>query len=254
MDFKAQVYLDFFCSRSNRYRIFKVMATAADFGPDSGGRMKGVTIVKPVVYGNVARHFGRKREEDGHTHSWSVFVKPYLNEDMSTYIKKVHFKLHESYTDANRIVLKPPYEVSETGWGEFEIVIKIYFLDPNERPTVTLYHILKLFHSGPEIVPTIPNPKKTLVSEFYEEIVFQDPTAYMHQLLTSTRPLTLAPWKHETDFEEKKEKTLQNIMAAKNKIRHEINDLKDRLKMGKETVTKFKDEIEKEKAAAIAQI
>lgn len=27
-----------------------------------------------------------------------------------------------------------PYEVSETGWGEFEIVIKIYFQDPNERP------------------------------------------------------------------------------------------------------------------------
>lgn len=27
-----------------------------------------------------------------------------------------------------------PYEVTETGWGEFEIVIKIYFHDPNERP------------------------------------------------------------------------------------------------------------------------
>jgi hypothetical protein len=24
--------------------------------------------------------------------------------------------------------------VTETGWGEFEIVIKIYFNDPNERP------------------------------------------------------------------------------------------------------------------------
>ena len=29
---------------------------------------------------------------------------------------------------------KPPYEVTETGWGEFEIVIKIYFNDANERP------------------------------------------------------------------------------------------------------------------------
>lgn len=27
-----------------------------------------------------------------------------------------------------------PFEVSETGWGEFELLIKIYFQDPNERP------------------------------------------------------------------------------------------------------------------------
>lgn len=91
-------------------------------------------IVKPIVYGNKARYFGKKREEDGHTHEWTVYVKPYANEDMSTYIKKVHFKLHESYANPNRIVMKQPYELTETGWGEFEIVIKIYFHDINERP------------------------------------------------------------------------------------------------------------------------
>ena len=32
------------------------------------------------------------------------------------------------------VVTKPPYEVTETGWGEFEIIIKIYFHDVNERP------------------------------------------------------------------------------------------------------------------------
>ena len=41
---------------------------------------QGVTIVKPIVYGNVARYFGKKREEDGHTHQWTVHVKPYKNE------------------------------------------------------------------------------------------------------------------------------------------------------------------------------
>ena len=30
---------------------------------------KGI-ILKPVVYGNVAKYFGKKREEDGHTHQW----------------------------------------------------------------------------------------------------------------------------------------------------------------------------------------
>ena len=61
-------------------------------------------------------------------------MKPYHNEDLSIFIKKVHFKLHDSYGNCNRTVSKMPYEVSETGWGEFEIVIKIYFQDPNERP------------------------------------------------------------------------------------------------------------------------
>lgn len=103
---------------------------------------QGVTIVKPIVYGNIARYFGKKREEDGHTHQWTVYVKPYHNEDMSTYVKKVHFKLHESYNNPNRIMTKAPYELSETGWGEFEIVIKIYFHDPNERPVSRFFIIL----------------------------------------------------------------------------------------------------------------
>lgn len=97
--------------------------------------------MKPIVYGNVARYFGKKREEDGHTHQWTVYVKPYHNEDMSTYVKKVHFKLHESYNNPNRIMTKPPYELTETGWGEFEIVIKIYFHDPNERPVSITFEI-----------------------------------------------------------------------------------------------------------------
>lgn len=39
------------------------MNIPTDFGPDSGGRVKGVTIVKAIVYGNVARSFGKKRED-----------------------------------------------------------------------------------------------------------------------------------------------------------------------------------------------
>lgn len=146
------------------------MSLPTDFGPDSGGRMKvihvkflsgcfnnvlqGICIIKPIVYGNVARYFGKKREEDGHTHQWTVYVKPYNNEDMSVYVKKVHFKLHESYANQNRIVVKPPYEIRETGWGEFEIVIKIHFHDPNERPVITFntlclsHHEKLLFISG----------------------------------------------------------------------------------------------------------
>ncbi|EFN79787.1 YEATS domain-containing protein 4 [Harpegnathos saltator] len=205
------------------------MASINEFGPDSGGRVKGVTIVKPIVYGNVARYFGKKREEDGHTHQWTVYVKPYHNEDMSTYVKKVHFKLHESYNNPNRIVMKPPYELTETGWGEFDIVIKIYFHDPNERPST----------------PEIQLGKKSLISEFYEEIVFQDPTALMQHLLSSTKTATLGVWRHNTDFEAKKESTMKAIMEARNKIRFEVINLKEKLTLAKETIAKFKEEIAK---------
>ncbi|KAE8741167.1 hypothetical protein FOCC_FOCC013331 [Frankliniella occidentalis] len=223
-------------------------AVPPEFGPDAGGRLKGVTVVKPIIYGNVARHFGKKREEDGHTHQWTVYVKPYLNEDMSGYVKKVHFKLHDSYANPNRVHNKPPYEVTETGWGEFEIVIKIYFHDPNERP-VTLYHILKLFHQGADMALS----KKTLISEFYEEIVFQDPTQYMQHLLTNVQPVTMAPYKHETDFEEKKVKSYQNILTAKTKIKSEITDVKEKLKKAKEAIAKYKEEIAKAQSGSMAE-
>ncbi|XP_027536668.1 YEATS domain-containing protein 4 [Neopelma chrysocephalum] len=200
----------------------------------------GVTIVKPIVYGNVARYFGKKREEDGHTHQWTVYVKPYRNEDMSAYVKKIQFKLHESYGNPLRVVTKPPYEITETGWGEFEIIIKIFFIDPNERP-VTLYHLLKLFQSDTNAILG----KKTVVSEFYDEMIFQDPTAMMQQLLTTSRQLTLGAYKHETEFADLEVKTREKLEAAKKKTSFEIAELKERLKASRETINCLKNEIRK---------
>ncbi|XP_044042446.1 YEATS domain-containing protein 4 isoform X1 [Siniperca chuatsi] len=231
--------------------MFKKMT---EFGPDSGGRVKGVTIVKPIVFGNVARYFGKKREEDGHTHQWSVYVKPYRNEvegvflckyitlflqDMSAYVKKIQFKLHESYGNPLRVVTKPPYEITETGWGEFEIIVKIFFIDPNERP-VTLYHLLKLFQSDSSAMP-----KKTVVSEFYDEMIFQDPTAMMQQLLTTSRQLTLGAYKHETEFSELEQRTKEKMEAAKKRTSQEITELKDKLKASRENINHLKAEIRK---------
>lgn len=43
------------------------------------------------------------------------------------------------YFFVSSVVTKPPYEITETGWGEFEIIIKIFFIDPNERPVSNGY-------------------------------------------------------------------------------------------------------------------
>uniref|UniRef100_A0A5F9C160 YEATS domain containing 4 n=1 Tax=Oryctolagus cuniculus TaxID=9986 RepID=A0A5F9C160_RABIT len=158
--------------------MFKRMA---EFGPDSGGRVKGVTIVKPVVYGNVARYFGRR---------WA----------------------HTS----------------------------IFFIAPNERP-VTLYRLLKLFQSDTDAMLG----KKTVVSEFCDEMIFQDPTATMQQLLTTSRQLTLGAYKHETEFAELEVKTREKLEAAKKKTSFEIAELKERLKANRETINCLKNEIRK---------
>jgi YEATS domain-containing protein 4 len=60
----------------------------------------------------------------------------------------------------------PPYEVTETGWGEFEIVIKIYFQDPTEK-SVTLYHHLQLYPKDDALLQV----KKPVLVEHYDEIV-----------------------------------------------------------------------------------
>lgn len=63
---------------------------------------------------------------------------------------------------------------------------------------VTLYHILKLFQS-PVTDGAPPVVGRALVSESYEEIVFQEPTQLMQHLLNSVKPITNGPWNHDTD-------------------------------------------------------
>ena len=88
------------------------------------------------------------------------------------------------------VVMRPPYEISETGWGEFEVVIKLFFADSAEKPVslvyfnplvasnvshlhtqITIYHLIKLFQSDPAIMAG----KKNLVSETYDELVSMTP-------------------------------------------------------------------------------
>lgn len=206
---------------------------------ETGGRMKGVTVVKPVIYGNVAWYLGEKNDEDGHTHQWTVYLRSYDNEDMSVYVKRVQFKLHESYAEPTRIVQAPPYTLTETGWGEFEIAIKIFFQDSNERP-VTIYHFLRLFDREEDgNVKVVRGPVN---SEFYDELVFMDPTVKMHKLLIQPKPSASVTC-HNTNYELKKVNDLKKILEAKQKVRQEIETLKAKLANSKEEVQKLRKKV-----------
>lgn len=65
-------------------------------------RIRNQKIVKRIIYGNSAVKLDRKREEDGHTHEWSLYLRSFDQEDLSKFIRKVQFKLHDSYPNPLR--------------------------------------------------------------------------------------------------------------------------------------------------------
>lgn len=164
-------------------------------------RIKNVSISVPIVYGNSAvKLLPAKRTEHtpvDHTHEWTVFLKPVVNDvDLTPLIKKVTFKLHETYDNPVRAVEHPPYQVTETGWGEFEIVIKIHFhsgadLGINEK-NFQIFHGLKLHPYNPQ-APQRPNGE--VHSVLFDELVFQEPTEATFEILTR-KPLNLLPFKY----------------------------------------------------------
>ncbi|XP_028774524.1 transcription initiation factor TFIID subunit 14b-like isoform X2 [Neltuma alba] len=134
-------------------------------------RVKDVEICVPIVYGTIAFYLGRKASES-QSHKWTVYVRGASNEDLGAVIKRVVFQLHPSFNNPRRAVDSPPFELSECGWGEFEIAITLFFHNDVCDKPLDLYHHLKLYpedESGPQ------STKKPVVVESYNEIVFPDP-------------------------------------------------------------------------------
>ncbi|XP_057966072.1 transcription initiation factor TFIID subunit 14b-like [Malania oleifera] len=134
-------------------------------------KVKDVEICVPIVYGNIAFWLG-KRASEYQSHKWTVYVRGATNEDLGVVIKRAVFQLHSSFNNPMRVVESPPFELSESGWGEFEIAITLYFhSDVCDKP-LNVYHHLKLYpedESGPL------SAKKPVVVESYDEIVFPEP-------------------------------------------------------------------------------
>ena len=60
-------------------------------------RVDGTTIACPFVYGSIAYWMGRKADEFA-THKWTLYVRGPNMEDMSSFISKVVFTLHPSFS------------------------------------------------------------------------------------------------------------------------------------------------------------
>ncbi|XP_043714387.1 transcription initiation factor TFIID subunit 14b-like [Telopea speciosissima] len=138
----------------------------------SSKRLKDVEISVPIVYGNISFWLGKKASEYN-SHKWSVYVRGATNEDLGVVIKRVVFTLHPSFNNPTRVVESPPFELCESGWGEFEISITLYFHSDVCDRQLDLFHHLKLYpedESGPQSI------KKPVVVETYDEVVFSEPS------------------------------------------------------------------------------
>lgn len=180
--------------------------------------------------------------EEQHTHTWTVFVRGPQGEDISYFIKKVVFKLHDTYANSSRTVESPPFEVTETGWGEFEVGIKIFFVSEANEKNINLYHHLKL-HPYPGLRPGDfvagvdgqgledgKNEDGSVSSVQYDEVVFNEPTEQLFQIMTQKPGNLLPETKKESVFS--KETEAEEISRFENGIKTvnlEIEKLKKQI-------------------------
>ncbi|EPR80142.1 YEATS family protein [Spraguea lophii 42_110] len=113
---------------------------------------------------------------EGSTHKWKVSIRAAFNCDLS-YIKDITYTLHETFPNPIRTV-GYPFEIEEMGWGEFNIHIKINFIDENEK-SVSTSHFIMLYADGKNGV--LKNG--SVISEKYDEIIFRSPTKNMYKIL-----------------------------------------------------------------------
>ncbi|KAF9914254.1 NuA4 histone H4 acetyltransferase complex and the SWR1 complex subunit [Lobosporangium transversale] len=184
-------------------------------------RMKGISISRPIIYGNSATPLhGKKVGDSDHTHRWTISVRGVNNEDISYFVRKVAFKLHDTYENPNR----------ETGWGEFDIIIKIHFNPISGEKPLTLYHHLKL-HPYEEDSLGNPWPKQKPVTSYsYDEVVFNEPIDTFYTLLqenqTSNIPLKKTPH-HQFSLQAEQEE-LERIDKALQTTAQEIAKHRER--------------------------
>ena len=171
-----------------------------------------MSIHCPIVYGTIATPIA---DSGDHTHKWTVYVRGFNDEDISYYIKKVTFKLHESFAEPLRVVEKFPFEQTETGWGEFEIQIKVYLID---QRILSINHFLRLHYDA-----SIKQVGESIISEKYDEVVF-DESSLFKGLLENNRDISDINPNSERyiEYSKLKEKALEEINRGKEKVDSEI--------------------------------
>ena len=153
-------------------------------------RLKGLRVSRNFIIGNEAYqlpHPAFPSPPDGHSKGWKVYVRPLPNgPDITTWLKKVQFKLHHTYANASRTVEAPDaFEVSETGYGEFGVEIRLYFPPESGEKAQYREHYLILSPYGSQEQQDRQTKENKIVAEKMETIEFNEPPQEFFKSLTS---------------------------------------------------------------------
>jgi len=58
------------------------------------------------------------------------------------FIEKIEFILHPTFIPSRIVVKRPPFELQRTGWGTFEVGVKIHFIPSLNMDPVEESHVL----------------------------------------------------------------------------------------------------------------
>ncbi|KRX00943.1 hypothetical protein PPERSA_09549 [Pseudocohnilembus persalinus] len=142
------------------------------------------------LYGNTHEVVEERKQNDPNINKWKCFIQLADGGDISKYIRKVDFLLHESFAQPLVQVGKPPFQVTRRGWGYFTIVIKIYwkqwlsiqkpteiehelcFTNGGAKKHYTLkYNALKVEEEKNKFLKSIPGYKGNLMNKKKEIIL-----------------------------------------------------------------------------------
>ncbi|KAJ8607508.1 hypothetical protein MRB53_040280 [Persea americana] len=155
----------------------------------SSKRVRGVRVTRHFIIGNSAVNLPHPSYPDAppnHNKGWKVYIRPLPNgPDISTWLKKVQFKLHYTYENASRTIEGPPFEVSETGYGEFGVEIRLYFPSDSGEKAQYREHYLVLSPYGPQEQQERQTRENFTVAERVESIEFNEPAQDFYRSLTS---------------------------------------------------------------------
>ena len=186
------------------------------------------SLALPFSFGNIAFQIGKARTGNSteHSHRWMVFFRGAHNQDLSFAIEKVVFHLHQSFAEPIRVVTAPPFQVTETGWGSFDIQIKVYFHPALGVPgPLHLTHLLKLFHETQGVPPDRP-----VVSEHYDEVVFNNPSEEVKAIFRGRSEGDAPPYPHQEHLGIfSAEPDLAAIRAARQWVKERMIEQEDRM-------------------------
>ncbi|XP_063830114.1 protein AF-9 [Ostrinia nubilalis] len=89
-----------------------------------------------------------KKTPEGFTHDWEVFVRGQEGADISHFVDKVVFHLHETFPKPRRVVKEPPFSIKESGYAGFIFPIEIYLKNKDEPKKIKFTYDFTLQQCG----------------------------------------------------------------------------------------------------------